>query len=177
LTDARVPTAALPPCPVAMASVPKANPMRNLLACTLKPEGMKGEELFAHMCKLRNRAATSAGVSVSAHLNVDMTDTQRSIIQPTDTDLLLGSIVRESNLSGSNRKLPQRRMNTIREINNRCVVGKSEDRNRKLEEAMMLGKSLETVSKIPAGVKVEQGTGQNEGDACEGAGRNRKVHR
>ena len=47
-----------------------------------------------------------------AHLNVDMTDTQRSIIQPSDTDLLLGSIVRESNLGGSDRKLPQRRMNT-----------------------------------------------------------------
>ena len=69
VTDARVPTVALPPCPVAIASVPKANPMRNLLAYTLKPEDMKGEELFAHMCKLRNRAATSTDVSVSAHLN------------------------------------------------------------------------------------------------------------
>ena len=60
VTDARVPTAALPPCPVAIASVPKANPMRNLLAYTLKPEGMKGEELFAHMCKLRNRQRIGA---------------------------------------------------------------------------------------------------------------------
>ena len=38
-------------------------------------------------------------------------------------------------------------MNTIGEINNRSVVGNSEDHNRKLEEAMMLGKSLETVSR------------------------------
>ena len=76
-----------------------------MLAYTLKPEDMKGEELFAHMCKIRNRAATS-GRQCTAHLNVDMTETQRSIIQPTDTDLLLGSIVRESNLGGSNRKLP-----------------------------------------------------------------------
>jgi hypothetical protein len=89
-------------------------PSARLLAFTLKPEGMKGEELLAavDLCKLRNRAATSAAVGVSAHLNVDMTDTQRSIIQPSDTDLLLGSIVRESNLGGSDRKLPQRRMNT-----------------------------------------------------------------
>jgi hypothetical protein len=63
-----------------------------------------------------------------------MTDTQRSIIQPTGTDLLLGSIVRESNLGGSDRKLPQRRMNTWGEINNRCVVGNSADRNRKLAD-------------------------------------------
>ena len=97
-----------------IASVPNADPARGLLAFTLKPEGMKGEELLAavDLCKLRNRAATSAAVGVSAHLNVDMTDTQRSIIQPSDTDLLLGSIVRESNLGGSDRKLPQRRMNT-----------------------------------------------------------------
>ena len=81
--------------------MPNADPARGLLAFTLKPEGMKGQELFAHLCKLRNRAATSAAVGVSAHLNVDMTDTQRSIIQPSDTDLLLGSIVRESNLGGS----------------------------------------------------------------------------
>ena len=62
--------------------MPNADPARGLLAFTLKPEGMKGEELLAHLCKLRNRAATSAAVGVSAHLNVDMTDTQRSIIQP-----------------------------------------------------------------------------------------------
>jgi hypothetical protein len=53
------------------ASVPGGNcvcaesyPMRNLLDYTLKPEDMKGEELFAHKCKIRNRAATSADVSV-----------------------------------------------------------------------------------------------------------------
>ena len=119
-----------------------------MLAFTLKPDNMEGEELLAHMCKLRNRAAGNAGVSVSAQCgDIEMTDTQRSIIQPTDTDLLLGSIVRESNLGGSNRKLPQRRINTIGEINNRCVVGNSADRNRKLEDAMMLGKSLEIVNR------------------------------
>jgi hypothetical protein len=41
-----------------IASVPNADPARGLLAFTLKPEGMKGEELLAHLCKLRNRAAT-----------------------------------------------------------------------------------------------------------------------
>jgi hypothetical protein len=50
--------------------------------------------------------------------------------------------VQESNLGGSNRKLPQRRMNTIGEINSRCVVGNSTDRNRKLKELIMLAKSL-----------------------------------
>ena len=101
VTEARVPTAALPPCPVALASVPKANPTRNLLAFTFRPDGMKGKELFAHMCKLRNRAAPSTGVDVSARAgDIEITDTQRSIIQPTDTDLLLGSVVRESALTG-----------------------------------------------------------------------------
>jgi hypothetical protein len=148
VTEARVPTAALPPCPVALASVPKANPTRNLLVFTFRPDGMKGKELFAHMCKLRNRAAPSTGVDVSPRAgDIEITDTQRSIIQPTDTDLLLGSIVRESALTGANRKLPQRRLNAVGEINNRCVVGNSEDRSRKLEEAMMLGKSLEMVSR------------------------------
>ena len=129
------------------------------------------------MCKIRNRAATSADVSVSAHLNVDMTETQRSIIQPTDTDLLLGSIVRESNLGGSNRKL--RRMNTIGEINNRCVVGNSTDRNCKLKEVMMLAKSLETVNRsqqVSKSNKEADEMKENEGDACEGAGGDRKVH-
>jgi hypothetical protein len=54
--------------------------------------------------------------------------------------------VRESNLGGLNRKLPQRRMNTWGEISNRCVVGNSADRNRKLAEVMMLAKSLEEVN-------------------------------
>ena len=136
---------------------------------------MKGEELFAHMCKIRN----SRTPAVSAHLNVDMTETQRSIIQPTDTDLLLGSIVRESNLGGSNRKLPQRRMNTIGEINSRCVVGNSTDRNRKLKEVMMLAKSLETVNRsqqVSKSNKEADEMKENEGDACEGAGGDRKVH-
>ena len=57
--------------------MPNADPARGLLAFTLKPEGMKGEELLAHLCKLRNRAATSAAVGVSVHLNVGMTDTQQ----------------------------------------------------------------------------------------------------
>ena len=119
---------------------------RNEQARVRRPSGEDGLT-HTHLCKLRNRAATSAAVGVSAYLNVDMTDTQRSIIQPSDTDLLLGSIVRESNLGGSDRKLPQRRMNTWGEINNRCVVGNSADRNRKLKEVMMLAKSLETVNR------------------------------
>ena len=59
-----MPTAALLPCPVEIVSV-DADPARGLLASTLKPEGMKGQELFAHLCKLRNCAATSAAVGVS----------------------------------------------------------------------------------------------------------------
>jgi hypothetical protein len=38
-------------------------------------------------------------------------------------------------------------MNTWGEINNRCVVGNSVDRNRKLKEVMMLAKSLEEVNR------------------------------
>jgi hypothetical protein len=37
VTEARVPTAALPPCPVEIASVPDADPARGLLAFTLHP--------------------------------------------------------------------------------------------------------------------------------------------
>jgi hypothetical protein len=40
---------------VATASVPKANPVRNLLAYTLKPEDMKGEELHARTARTHQR--------------------------------------------------------------------------------------------------------------------------
>ena len=115
------------------------------------------------MCKLRNRAAPSTGVAVSARAgDIEITDTQVSIIQPTDTDLLLGSVVRESALTGANRKLPQRRLNAVGEINNRCVIGNSEDRSRKLDEAMILGKSLEAVSRCQQASKSNK-----EGDATK----------
>jgi hypothetical protein len=57
------------------------------------------------------------------------------------------------------------------------VVENSADRNRKLKEAMMLAKSLETVNRSTSQQvsksNKEADDGRNKGDACEGAGGDR----
>mgnify|MGYP007003117808 FL=1 len=109
-------------------AIRQATALHGLRAFTLKPPGMRGTELLAHMCKIRNRSIGGAKFGVSDHLGVDMTDVQRAILRPSETDLALGSIVREAALDGAQRKMPQRRMNTLGEINSHCVNGNSADR-------------------------------------------------
>ena len=135
-------------------AIRQATALHGLRAFTLKPPGMRGTELLAHMCKIRNRSIGGAKFGVSDHLGVDMTDVQRAILRPSETDLALGSIVREAALDGAQRKMPQRRMNTLGEINSHCVNGNSADRLGLIKEALTLGQSLEEVSRVQAQQKL-----------------------
>jgi hypothetical protein len=105
---------------------------------------MRGTELLAHMCKIRNRSIGGAKVGVSDHLGVDLTDVQRAILRPSETDLAL---------DGAQRKMPTRRMNALGEINSHCVNGNSADRLGLIKEALTLGQSLEEVSRVQGAAK------------------------
>ena len=89
-------------------------------------------------------------------LNIDVTAAQKSIIRPTERDLNIGTILRESGGERSRTSMPSRRINTMGEINNHCTVANSTSRIAKLQSAMELAKSIDQVKKMSAALKEDK---------------------
>jgi len=89
----------IPPVPVLEcgAAVPtKSDILEGLTKFQLKPPGLRGAELFAHMCRYRNMwAGGGKHTSVDTVGEVFASEGAFSVIAPTDEDLRLGSIMKE----------------------------------------------------------------------------------
>jgi hypothetical protein len=109
----------------------------------LKPKGLSGEELFRHMCKFRNRRV-NGNLAPSAGLDIEYTSAQMSVVQPSKTDSVAGNILRSTGGVGQYRMMPTRSLNTVGEINNHCVAANSENRIKRMTNAMELGSAIDT---------------------------------
>jgi len=128
--------------PATIATVPSIT--EGLSLYELQPAGLTGVALFEHMCRFRLLHNPETAAKTSAHVGeIDVTAVQKSIIQPTDRDLAINTLLRESGGEGGQRKLPQRRLNTLGEINNQCVVSNDPARLKKMRLMLQLAKSID----------------------------------
>ena len=84
----------------------------------LKPPGLKGDALFAHLVAFRARH--SARERPYTFLEVEMTEEQAAILAPTSQDLSVQSILKDAGGAGATKKLAQRRLNNAGAITSHC---------------------------------------------------------
>lgn len=133
----------------------------------LKPAGLTGEALFAHMCRFRLLHSPETATKPSAQVGeIDITEVHKSIIQPTDRDLAINTLLRESGGEGGQRKLPQRRLNTLGEINNQCVVSNDPQRMKNMRFALQLAKSIDDAKAAEKAKKVQDKHNVRESANC-----------
>ena len=89
-----------------------------LTSFQLKPPGLAGDALFAHMVAFRARKSSQA--EPSAHLAIDVSPEQVIILAPTIHDLSVQSILKDAGGSGAREKLAQRKLNNAGAITNHC---------------------------------------------------------
>ena len=89
-----------------------------LAAFQLKPPGLTGDALFAHMVAFRARH--SAQERPSAFLEVKMAEEQATILAPTMQDLSVQSILKGAGGAGAKKNLAQRNLNNAGAITNHC---------------------------------------------------------
>ena len=74
----------------------------------LKPPGLTGPALFAHMVAFRARH--SAQERPSTFLEVEMTEEQAAILAPTMQDLSVQAILKDAGGAGATKKLAQHKL-------------------------------------------------------------------
>jgi len=106
----------------------------------LKPPGLTGGALFAHMVAFRARH--SAQERPSTFLAVEMTEEQAAILAPTIQDLSVQAILKDAGGAGATKKLAQRKLNNAGAITNHCGLQNNPERVQKLLAAVKLTASL-----------------------------------
>ena len=129
----------------------------------------KGEELFAHMISLRNRTWQEPKRQRSwgaGAVDFQITDEQRSVLQPTQDELMEGAILKEIGVAKCSRRMARRRMNNMGEANDHSVWANDPQRIERMQNALDLAVTLGDMNEARAKTKVYKGCG----DAGEGAG-------
>jgi hypothetical protein len=120
----------------------------------LKPPGLTGDALFAHMVAFRARH--SAQERPYMFLEVDMTEEQAAILAPTTQGLSVQSILKDAGGAGATKKLAQHKLNNAGAITNHCGLQNNPERVQKLLAAVQLTASLAEISALTKATK-EQG--------------------
>ena len=79
---------------------------------------------------------------VSDYLNVEMTNDQACILDPTLEDVTLREILKDAGGSGATKKLAKRKMDAAGFVNAHCCEVTGEKRQRELNSALELAASL-----------------------------------
>ena len=136
-----------PELAAAMAALPPVT--AGLASFQLKPDGLKGNALFDHMVRFRARHGDALAPSYIDNLSAE----QMAIINPTQEDLTVCSILRDAGGSGATKKLAQRKLNNSGAITSHCGLQNQPERIKKLKDALRLTASL---AEISAGAKQEK---------------------
>jgi len=141
-----------------LASIPIAPPLsinNGLPALTLKPSGLTGMALFAHVCRYRNRHMSEGkSLEVSASLDVEMTGEQRQILQPSVREMNEGALMRRY-AGDETHRLPARVLNTLGETNSHCVVANDPRRLARLRDVSLLANSMAEVKQAEEAAKAK----------------------
>ena len=88
------------------------------------------EKLFKHVVKFRNRMNyDKTKISVSDHLNVEVSEDQQRLLNPTVLDTVAGFLLKDAQGDGAKKRLPQRRLNFVDgQVSAHCSILNSDDR-------------------------------------------------
>ena len=158
-------TDAPPETTVAIAPAPKpesSRMSRGLITFQLHPPGMTGMELFEHMLAYgkrrvprptaldRARCKCRSHFRVSDWLDVEMSNEQCVICDPTPEDLTMREILRDSGGDGATKKMSQRKLDSSGFVNAFSCEANSPHRIARLKAGLQLAKSLAEISRITA---------------------------
>ena len=153
----------------APARVVTYNPNSTLSSFSLKPPGMKGEELLKHMIKFRKRHteplnrvydtrhADHLDLAIANRVechhqsgrHVEVSD-QLKAIMPSEADLTEGAIMREVGTRTASVMMPKRLLNALGEINAYCTVANDPDRIKRLQRVAELAASIDAMKRFEA---------------------------
>jgi hypothetical protein len=98
----------------------------------LKPAGMTGVQLLGHMTQFARRTSNSATLEPSVFLDVEMTATQRMILNPSARDLTCGALMADAGGSGASKNLAKRKLDSVGDTRAHCGVQNDPERIQKL---------------------------------------------
>lgn len=160
--------AALPaPAPAQLTAKAPNVATKGLSHYLLKPPGMKGKELLAHMLKFarrrvqrdsieeRSRCRCASSVRISEWLDVAITPEQQMLLNPTREDLTIREILKDCGGEGATKKLAKRKLDAVGFINSDCCEATSDTRKDRLKKAAQLAASLAEIHNLQAAEAAE----------------------
>ena len=84
---------------------------QGLATFQLKPPGLSGSALFAHMVEFRARHSSQG--KPSPFLDAEITQEQEGILAPTIHDLSVSAILKDAGGEGATKKLAQRKLSNL----------------------------------------------------------------
>ena len=129
---------------VAAAQKPVTHGLRSF---QLKPEGLKGMELLNHMATFARRQSGDIFEPVD-RLDLEITDVQKKILNPTAQDLTCREIMRDAGGSGATQKLAKRKLDTLAVVKAHCGIANSEERIAQLTRASQLASSMSEIQRV-----------------------------
>ena len=119
-----------------------------LINFELKPSGMAGRELLAHMSTFaRRHTAEGTTLEPSRYLDIEITRDQRMILNPSQQDLTFRAIMRDTAGEGALKKLAKRKLDNVGDIKAHCGIQNSVERIRQLKAARELSDSLTEIAR------------------------------
>jgi hypothetical protein len=171
-------TAQVPPQDdVARAEAASASADHGLRTYQLKPEGMKGEELFAHMIQFREnrnwnkgKKFDSSGVMVSPgkYLDVEVKPDNRKVLKAATEAIVGGNITAKRNIlrdafgNSAKMKIPKRMLDQFALIKSHSGIVNSEHNLKRMKNQVMMAKSLGEIEEAERQLKVSKKTAAEE---------------
>jgi len=111
---------------------------------------MRGEELFNHMIKFRNRRYCNDDMVMtsSASLAIDIDKTQKSIIRPTTRDHVEKSVINCASGDGARLKLAKRKLTSLSYLQGESGVQNDPKRLRRMKNQLELTASMAEIKRV-----------------------------
>ena len=113
----------------------------------LKPQGMTGNELFDHMSQFARRQSMSETLEPSSFLDVEVTEVQKKILNPSARDLTCGALMADAGGQGAQINLAKRKLDNVGDIKAYCGFQNNPERIKKLRAVGELAASISEIAR------------------------------
>ena len=124
---------------------------------------LSGLDLFDHMVKYRNRMAVTktqdgkvVHVKPADGLNVEISYDALACIQPTESDLRMGAVIKDSIGVKAKRKCAKRKLTNLGTIVGHSGVVNSEENMKKMKDGLMLAVAISEINSMEDANKEEK---------------------